>query len=307
MGSVLAKNTVDNAVESIMKACNDTAAELNTTAYCDQSLVIEGSSHITLGKVKMKCITIQEGKSLVTSENNTKFDNSISETIDQLAKTINQNFNMNPGSTKANNTVKLVTKLGTEISNTFKNICSSRLVSNQMLKIKDSDHIKAATIDFSTLEKSTLDCVGESKSVSDAKNVLEQHVSQSAKSTVQNAIFWILLAVAACMLAFGYMESQAVTGGAKAGGSIFGGSKAGGSKAGGSIFGESGHLIFILLFAIAAEIYLYYECSGKIKIGKYKILHWCKTTNQKYMSMGFVAVIIIALLFSIFKKIVVDK
>jgi len=276
MGGTQSRNIVDNTVNSFLNVCNDTISNLHASENCTQGINIQNCDNINLSDISMDCMEISEGTSVLTSQNYNDIEQKINESIEQIAKTINQNFSLNPTSTNANNTTQLVTNLGQSIFNTFKQDCKNQMVTNQTLAVSGCKDLNVQRISFSALQKSIQSCVGNSSNVTKAKQDLEQHLKQFAKSEVQNAIFWIILAIAGVFLAYGFSKM------AKGGG---GGGDGGEGK------------IIMMVLCILLEVYLYFECSGKIKF-----LHWCKTDKTKYISMSAVAFVFVILFILLLKK-----
>ena len=278
MGGVQSRNTVDNTVNSFINVCNSTVSNLHASENCTQGINIANCDTVKLSDVSMDCIEISKGTSILTSENYNDLEQAIKQTIDQKAKSINQNFSLNPSTTDAINTTKLVTNLGQSIFNTFKQDCKNQMVTNQTLAVSGCKNLDVQRVSFSSLQTSVQTCIGNSSTVNKAKQDLEQHLKQFAKSEVQNAIFWILLAIAAIFLAYGFSKMAGAGGGGK-----------------GGTDGKGG-VIIMLLLCFLVEIYLYFECSGKIKF-----LHWCKTNKEKYISMGSIGIVFLLLLSLLFK------
>jgi hypothetical protein len=275
MGNVSAKNTVNQVTNAFVDIAVTTIQDSSTSADCSQVISTVGCNNVHIHDINMKCATIQSNQSLLTADMKTSIDQKFKETAKETAETINQNFSLNPSSTSSENTLNLVNNLGQTIKHTFINTCQTSIRSEQAIHCQDSTGVEIDHIIMDTLQSSFTSCVGNDKSVIDAKQQLETHLEQTSKSTVQDSVAWILLATAAVIIAAAIYKGGGI--------SIF---AKGGSGSGFS----TKKVIITLLIAILSYTYTYLDCNDKH--GAFPP-RWCTTNTTMWIAYTIITLVTI--------------
>ena len=232
--------------------------------------MVSNCKTVNITDVTEDCINYTSGTSVLTADMKTSIDQDFKNIVAQQAKAINQNASLNPSSTEASTTTTLVTNLGQSINNSFTNTCDTKVVTNQAIVISDCTDLNIERVSLKALQQNFTSCVGNDKSVVDAKQALENHITQISSATVQDAIAAILMALAFCLLAYAVVKGGGI-------GSFSGkGNGSGGKSEGG------GHmkLIITLIMALIFYIFTYFNCMGL-----------CKTNMIKYIAYVIITLI----------------
>lgn len=198
MGQTYAKNALNNTINQTITSSASVAIENNhvssginfftlTNCNIDRTLISDQTNGF---KVDME--TVQ--KATVNQETQQKLE----QNLKQLASTIAQNFDLNPGSKSSENLMNLSTKLSTEIISSVKATCSAKSDMINAVVCKDTTVGETGLVIIT--QKNYVDvmskCAQDATIKSKAYQDFVQQVSQIAKTKVENAIFMILMMIA---------------------------------------------------------------------------------------------------------------
>lgn len=218
MGNTVSVNDINDAISISISSFNTSAQ--NCSGGQSQVVNVNFAScgninlkdlHISqIAKLNTDCIQ----KAMITSSQQSQ----IISQMTQLAQSISQNLDLNPGTTEASNIVSICLSLSMNIVNTISQECT--LSNNQVVNFNvnnqgtsgcippnpqtgqhDYAGITAVGIYIDQAMQAQLNCVLNSSIVSNQVQQLSQYISQIAKATVQNAIAWIILAIAVLVAA----------------------------------------------------------------------------------------------------------
>ena len=273
MGGVSSKDQVTVTTNAFINIANSAVQKLSITSICNQGIEVSNCTTVNITDVTEECINYTSGTSVLTADMKTSIDQDFKNTIDQQAKTINQNASLNPGSTEASTTTTLVTNLGQAIENAFTNTCDTKVITNQALIVSGCTDLNIQRVSLKALQQNFTSCIGNDTSVTDAKQALENHITQISSATVQNAIAAILMALAFCLLAYAVVKGGGI--------GSFSGKGSGTNGSGGKSEG-GGHmkLIITLIMALIFYIFTYFNCMGL-----------CKTNMIKYIAYVIITLI----------------
>lgn len=199
MSSSYSSNTIDDGVGISVNVLNESTQNCQTQVYESQDLVIEGNTGTTIniGDINWSEVITMDLNCTQTSTTQTSIDNSLQQTISQVAKSVAQAFGLPGNSAKAQNNTKLWTQMGIAIKNVYNQTCKSRLDTSQGISIKNNANstVTIASLNFSEQINSMVNCVQNDSSVSDVKNKIIQNLEQEATAVVQGFLGPLIIIV----------------------------------------------------------------------------------------------------------------
>lgn len=203
MGNTETKNEIDlsmtaksDVLTDIYKQAGakcDLKNEIDISGDCDAS-----KAHITqYGACKLNV----DMKAVDNIHSTTQTD--MKGTAAQLAKSISQNFSLNPGNTSASNRTNMVETTLNEINTNLADECITGSKASNVVKCYDQGKMIGAYIDETTALQNLSKCAMNSDVVSEETTKLAADIDQRAIAVQQNAIAKILFAIAAVFLSIG--------------------------------------------------------------------------------------------------------
>lgn len=202
MGPAISKNLINSAIKQSITSSADVALKANSS-NSGQNFVsftkcnVDGKwdSNQAIGyTVNMNAVQ----KAIISQET----QNKLTQDLQQVAETVAQNFDLNPGEKASINAIKLSAQISTDIMSSIKTNCTM-----------DSKYINAAICDQTNITKTgevdivqtayasaIFNCAQDATIHSAAYQEYVQNISQFAKTTVQNAIAVILAMIAVILL-----------------------------------------------------------------------------------------------------------
>lgn len=210
MGNAYASNTVNDTIdelnESIFSAtqsCNQTLQQLEELDIKNiHDFDFKGINFSEVGSTSMSCVADSTTQNNIQASMNTQ--------IQQISKAVNQSLNLNPGSTEAQNNLKLLTQLKDVVYNSFVENCSAAITQSEIITITDSANVDFGLINFSEAASNVLSCTQKSQAVSDMKTQITQQISQTATATVQSFLGQIFLILLMVVVIIGMIEFGSV-------------------------------------------------------------------------------------------------
>lgn len=288
MGPTQSSNLVRDVTNTIIESANRAAVDSFTSQSCANIVSLNNCdlSNVNINQ-DMDCIITQQIMNTASQSASAAITDE--KTIKQLADTIAQNLDLNPGSKESSNITELITNLSVAVNNTVTTSCIA--VSNN----ENSFQCNNSTLFNVTLNQTAKSgifssCIQQSTQVSQAQADLKQAIDQTAKTEVKNAIAACLLAAAVLAIAVAIAYAVVRSGGGGGGG------------------GAGSKIKFILIFLVVMLLiftYLYNECNGnmqKIPIVGGIFPHWCKTQRASIITYIVFSVIMILFVYLVFVR-----
>jgi hypothetical protein len=215
MGGVLSQNTINDAVNFMVQTVNTTSQDCKQILDESNITDIEGSTFqnitINVGSGQNLAVDIQCAQNASATNN---INSSLQQDISQLATAINQNLNLNPGSTEASNVLNLLTNLSVITQNTYQQECVTNAVENISTIILNT---KGDNLNISDNAQQTLNsianCTQQTVTDNQITTSLIQQITQSATAKVENALgllFILLTIIAIVFLVLIYAGGKAL-------------------------------------------------------------------------------------------------
>tara|TARA_B110000908_G_scaffold113440_1_gene133097 strand:- start:23037 stop:23984 length:948 start_codon:yes stop_codon:yes gene_type:complete len=203
MGSTKSKDVVNSAFETISRD--------NTSIYQDAAMDCNDSNTIDLVGCKAGTLVIsQSGQCKLNLDDATKasisssVSNDMTSQVKQVAKSISQNFNLNPGSTAADTISNLSQTAITDINSNITSKCMSSMEGINNFTCEDSD-VKSVYINQTQASTAFSKCAMDSTSLDATKDKMSATIDQSATAVSKNAIAAILIAAAILVAAIAFL------------------------------------------------------------------------------------------------------
>jgi hypothetical protein len=290
MGGTSSTNIVRDTTNTLIESANTAASESTISQMCVNSTILKNCKNISNINIdqEMNCIVNQQNMVDVTQDAAAAVTDD--KTVTQLAETIAQNLDLNPGTKESTNITELVSNLAIAVRNTVTSSCIIASDNANSFVCEGSENLWNINVKQTASSGLYSNCVLKATQVTKAQADLKQAIDQTAKTTVKNTIAAILLAAA--VLAIAVAIAYAVV---RSGGGGLGGGGGAGSK-----------IKMILIFLAVMLLiftYLYNECNGNIS--KIPLIgglfpHWCKTqktTIITYIVFGAIMLLFIYLVF----------
>lgn len=202
MGNVIATNAVDSMINSTATAMNGVMSSCTTRIQNTAGVSISGNtgSSIRVGEINVNQYAKVDTHCTTDARTSTKIDSSVEQTIQQTAEAISQNLSLNPGSTAANNFLRLSNNLMSAIENTFHQECVQEFNNTATFNIDDNKNsqIEVGIINLNQTAEGFAKCIQKADAVNDIKQQMIQSLSQEASAKQENslgALFLILLMI----------------------------------------------------------------------------------------------------------------
>ena len=267
MGNAQSTNLTNMAVNSFIDATSQIIQNAAATGDCFNDVTFDGCSNVHNININQSCYQKLNSDAFQKAKSSTDLSQNIEETIEQIAKTINQNLNLNPGSTKSKNVIDAVTNLGISIKNSIIQNCNPSTFAENSFTCRDSSGISDIYVDQKIFSELISSCGQDAETVQKATNDLKQTISQYASATIQNALLGLL----ALLIVVGVIVFLV------------------GSKMIPPIF------TYFILPIMFAYLYIFLQCEGWIPF----VPNWCKGKKERniaYITLSSVVFVIILFL-----------
>lgn len=203
MGQNLSKNTVDETVNLMTQIANSATTSCVYTVNEDQTLNISATngSTVTTGNIDFTQYANVDSMCLGMTETQNKVSETVQNEINQIAKSITQAIDLNPGSNESNDTTKVLENLGTAVTNAFNTTCNNNFNQTETatLSASDGSTITVGVVDYSQAYSEVQKCVLSDSAVTNASQIVQNTISQKATSEVESIfgpLLFLLLIVA---------------------------------------------------------------------------------------------------------------
>lgn len=171
----------------------------------DQVIRIKGGNvTITGSEIRQKQVFTVDFKCLMSQKTINELESRLNQQAQQLASSTNQALNLNPGSTKSENITNYITDIKTSILNSYKAECVNAARSQQFIDIEATGNVDItdATLSQEQTGKIITNCILNSETYNEAKNNIEQVISQESESTVESPLNFFNLWIVGGIIAF---------------------------------------------------------------------------------------------------------
>lgn len=217
MGNTIAKNAATQSVTN--------SIGVNTTQVANCATLVNGAQNLTFtasgpGSVcNVDYSTIQEiaayqidASCFANQSIQSSVNSQISESAAQQAQAIGQNLDLNPGTTSASNLVNQITSSAIQVSSVNYSACLQSVTESQTIGCNATNggtvNLSHVYIGLEDITNAINQCVFNQASSTDITNVISAISNQSAKAVVQNALGWILMAIAIIILVFFFISFE---------------------------------------------------------------------------------------------------
>ena len=205
MGNTLAQNIVNENTNALVEVINSTTQNCQSNVNQSEFIKVCGNTaqNITIGgnfsevyQVSIACVQSASFQNTISQK--------LQETVQQLAKSISQSLDFNPGTTESNNVTNLVTNLATVIQNNYTQNCISNTTQNEGIAVCNNTVAGNITVapTFSEFGTSTINCVQNSVAVNAVQQSFISSIEQTAEATVESFLGPLLFILIICLLIF---------------------------------------------------------------------------------------------------------
>lgn len=194
MGSAKSKNVIDTAVNSFISVANTTAQSCSASTTGGNLMNIGniyGKGDVIIKDLTQRNVAVVSVKCLQDARNDTTVENQFKQVAEQQAKAIADFLSLSKS--KATNINKLTANLGQAIKNEYFQNCASQGTGTNTLNvgitpagaaapIMSEGTVVLAGITQENIINALTECTQKSKSVTDAKNALEQEINQNTEA-----------------------------------------------------------------------------------------------------------------------------
>ena len=202
MSSAYSSNTVEDGVRISINVLNEATQQCQTQVLESLSLDITGNKggSINIGDIDWSQVIDMNINCTQTSTSQSSIDNSLQQTISQVAKAVAQAFSIPGNSAQSQNNTDLWTEIGTSIKNVYNQKCKNLLETTGDVRIVNNtnEDVTFASLNFNQQIDGMVNCIQTDSTVSDVKNKIVQNIEQKAESIIESLLgplFTILLII----------------------------------------------------------------------------------------------------------------
>lgn len=206
MGSSHASNIIDNSISAMVDLSNTTSQKCAPVATSIQQIIADAgkncpNSTIYIHDIKMGSVARLEVKCAQEASQSAAADVQIQQAAKQMAESVTQALSLNPGSSDAQNIMRMSMNIGIAVKNNISQIIASAAASSQSIITHDYCNAEIAMIDMSTFSTSLADAAQKTSQVATAVAALKQEAEQIAKAKQESLLgpLIILLIIVAIM------------------------------------------------------------------------------------------------------------
>ncbi|MDE2095905.1 MAG: hypothetical protein KGL39_01510 [Patescibacteria group bacterium] len=215
MGSTQAKNIIDNSISSMTSVVNDVVQKCSPTVNISQVISSTQTNcknakiHINnvkmraIGQINLQCAQSAAQSGTVTTQ--------IEQQAKQMAEAISQSLSLNPGSTKAENIMRMSMNVAVAIKNSTEQVIAAAASASQAITNEQSGgetcDILVDFIDMDAMVVNVSKGIQKSEQVATAVSALKQIATQEAIAKQSNMIILLIIAI---VIAIGFTGGQAI-------------------------------------------------------------------------------------------------
>lgn len=192
------RNAVNETVKVMTQISNTATTDCVYTINQDQSLTVNasGGSTVSITDANFMEFANVDQKCVSTVATNSKVKSQIESQIKQIATSISQAFQLPSGGDSSSNLDNILENLKTAVANAYTGTCSQNFNQTETATFNASggSTITVGVLNYNDTFQSVQDCIFQDDAVTQASNVVQNTISQKAKSEVES-IFGPLLAL----------------------------------------------------------------------------------------------------------------
>ncbi len=191
-GQTYASNTVEAGISVAVNAIIESTQICQSRVLQSNDLNIVGNrgSVINIGAIDWSQVISLNETCSQSAQSSLSIDNTLDQTIKQIAAATSQAFEASVNSTDAQNISESWERIGEKIKIAYTQTCQELLVQQNTANISDSvsSRITLASLNWSQSTDSVVNCVQKTAAVVDLKNKLVQDIEQKATATVESLL-----------------------------------------------------------------------------------------------------------------------
>ena len=209
MGDTLSKNIVDDSIDLMSESVSDSTQSCIYTINESESQTIQqpgNNNTVNINQDNFQEYASVDTQCFTNSQTMTMINSQVSTTTSQIASAIGQSLDLNPGSTKAENTLKLLTQMQDIVINAYTQTCATNFNGTQTVAIDQSGNnntVNIGVVNYSEAFSDTQSCVQENVSSTSTYTTLVQQLSQSAKAETEGLLAGLLTIVIIIIIVLG--------------------------------------------------------------------------------------------------------
>lgn len=214
-GSVSARNEINNSVSSMTSVVNSVVQDVSPSVNIFQMISAAQrnckDARFEVKNVKMRAAGQINVKAAQTAVQSATVKTEIEQKARQMAEAISQALSLNPGSTKAENIMRLSMNVGIAINNTTSQVIASAASASQAITADQSGSESCVFIvqfiDMDAMLVNVAKGIQNSTQVADAISALKQAATQEAIAKQSSMILLVIIAI---IIAIGFTGGQAI-------------------------------------------------------------------------------------------------
>jgi len=188
MGGDVSKNIVDISTKILTNVAITSTNECQVVIDSLEEITIINSSGVNISGVNFTD-TIGVNQSCVSkASTQNQVSANVKNVANQIAKTIDQAFEIPRGTRESENVAKVMNELATNITETFNQKCNTNLNSDIVVKIIASNDVVFFNDNFQVNIDDTQSCIEQNIDKTNITNQLSNQISQTASTEVKSIL-----------------------------------------------------------------------------------------------------------------------
>ncbi len=204
MGITESKNIVGVATKIINKTIIDSTNTCQIKVFAGEGITVVNSGNVIIDNNNFEESILIKQQCINKGSSNTIVNNNVSNIVSQIAKAVNQEFNIS-GATEANNVAKIFTDMGNDMKASYHQKCSQFLEAGEKVNVSDSGNVYIYNNDFSSNINDTINCIQNDLVIENYVNRLNNNIGQKATSEVKGILGGLILIVIIILIIGGGM------------------------------------------------------------------------------------------------------
>lgn len=205
MGTVESKNIIGVSTKIINNSVITGTNTCQIKVFDGESITVVNSGNVTIANNDFEQQMLIKQNCINKSESNVAVNNNVANVTSQIAKAVNQEFNIASGSTEAQNINKIFTDMGNDIKASYHQRCYQFLEAGEHVTVTDSGNVFIHNNNFSSNINDTVNCIQKDLVIENYVNRLNNQISQKATSEVKSLLGGLILIVVIILIIGGGM------------------------------------------------------------------------------------------------------
>ena len=183
MGSSTSKAVTDDVIRSFTGVLDTSAQDCFVPYSGSQSVIIDGSSGVTLGEIDMDSASTVDVTCTASFTSDSTVSSSITDQVDQESEALSQGFSLNHADSET--CARMVEDVATEVVNDYSQTLNASATTAQTVSITDSTGVTISLISMTDTISVTADMTFTTASSSAAANNLTKFLTQHSSATAK--------------------------------------------------------------------------------------------------------------------------